>query len=63
MPYWKEKPLRWGGRDYNPIAIVFVPWWRPRVLRFWDAYKSFKHGKPEEVVQLERTLFELVESD
>ena len=30
---------KWDGREYNPIAIVFDPWWNVKVLRFWNAFR------------------------
>lgn len=68
---WPRNPLkvslavwvfwRWKRRfEFNPMAIVFVPWWRPKVLRFWKPFKDLKHGKPERVTELEATLFDLL---
>jgi len=68
---WEGNPIRtplavwvfrrWKRhREFNPMAIVFVPWWRPRVIRFWKAFKDFKHGKPEKVMALENELVGLL---
>ncbi len=37
-----------GSREFNPMAIV-VParGHRVRVVRFWRAFRDFKHGRPE----------------
>jgi hypothetical protein len=41
-----------GSRQFNPIAIVFEPLLWPRQFRFYRAFRSFKHGRPEEVERL-----------
>jgi len=41
-----------GSREFNPIAIVFEPMLWPRQFRFYRAFSSFKHGRPEEVEKL-----------
>ena len=33
-----------GGREFNPMAIVFRPLQRPKLFRFYQPYKDFKHG-------------------
>jgi hypothetical protein len=73
---WWSKPLEvkvfqhWTGaqslfsyqREYIPVAITFMPWWRPRVFRFWKAFKDFKHGKMNKLKDLEREIFKLLEA-
>jgi hypothetical protein len=49
-----------GSREFNPIAIVFEPLLWPRRFRFYKAFRSFKHGKPEEVERLRRDFFALL---
>jgi hypothetical protein len=41
-----------GTREFNPVAIVFKPLQWPRRFRFYRAFQSFKHGRPEEVERL-----------
>lgn len=41
-----------GSREFNPMAIVFEPLVWPRRFRFYKAFQSFKHGRPEDVEQL-----------
>jgi hypothetical protein len=48
--------IYWGGEEFNPIAIVFVPWWKPKVFRFWKAFKDFKHGRDKALRDLEADL-------
>ena len=49
-----------GTRDFNPIAIVFEPMRWPR--RFYKAFRSFKHGRPEDVEQLRREFFRALDA-
>jgi hypothetical protein len=50
-----------GGREYNPVAIVFEPLLWPRRFRFYKAFRSYKHGRPEEVERLRRDFFTLLD--
>ncbi|MBI1977012.1 MAG: hypothetical protein HYS56_05840 [Candidatus Omnitrophica bacterium] len=34
-----------GGKEFNPLAIVFPPKGKVNVIRFWQGFKDFKHGK------------------
>jgi hypothetical protein len=38
-----------GHRDFNPMVIVFPPFRWPRRFRFYEAFRTFKHGRPESV--------------
>ena len=49
-----------GTREFNPIAIVFEPFVWPRRLRFYRAFQSFKHGRPEEVETLRVEFLQLL---
>ena len=52
----------WGGaKRFNPVAITFLPWWKPVVFRFWYAFKQLQHGKDKALKALEAELFKLVE--
>ena len=63
---WKtNKPLeakilsRWGGgSEFNPMAILFLPHGKVKMIRFYQAFKEFKHGKPALLKQQESELFE-----
>lgn len=35
-----------GNREFNPLAIVVPKAGRPTVVRFWQAFRDNKHGKP-----------------
>jgi hypothetical protein len=50
-----------GTRDFNPLAIVFVPLAWPRRFQFYRAFQAFKHGRPEEVESVRRDFFELLD--
>lgn len=50
--------LKHGASEYNPLAIVFVPWWKPKVLKFWKPFKDYKHGKETLLKQVEEELFD-----
>jgi hypothetical protein len=41
-----------GSREFNPLAVVFEPLQWPRRFRFYAAFRSFKHGRPDEVEAL-----------
>jgi hypothetical protein len=41
-----------GTREFNPLAIVFKPLSWPRCFRFYRAFRSFKHGRRDEVEKL-----------
>ena len=51
-----------GTRDFNPIAIVFEPLLWPRSFRFYKAFRSFKHGRPEDVERLRLEFFRLLDT-
>jgi hypothetical protein len=35
-----------GRREFNPLAVVFRPFWRTRKFRFWQPFREWKHGSP-----------------
>jgi hypothetical protein len=50
-----------GSRAFNPMAIVFEPWVWPKRFRFYTAFRSFKHGRTEDVERLRLELFQLLD--
>ena len=46
-----------GGREFNPIAIVFRPFRLSKTFRFWQPFKDFKHGNQKPLHKLEDELF------
>jgi hypothetical protein len=47
-----------GKRDFNPLAVVFRPFRRAKVFRFWDAFKNYKHGKEHSLEEIKEKLLE-----
>ncbi len=60
--YFFKSKKRWDGSEFNPIVITFIPWWRRKVLRFWQPFKDFKHGKEKPLKELEAELFEILKT-
>jgi hypothetical protein len=50
-----------GGREFNPLAVVFRPFRLRRTFRFWGPFKEYKHGKPEAVETMTLNLFALLD--
>ena len=59
--YVERGRKKWFGGEFCPIAIVFNPWWKPKVIRFWQAFKDFKHGKDLSLKRCEKELFEILD--
>ena len=49
-----------GDREYNPMAVVFPPLRAPKTVRFYQAFRDYKHGKPEGLHKAEAELYRLV---
>lgn len=49
-----------GTREFNPMAIVFAPLTWPRRFRFYRAFRTFRHGRREEVDGLLREFLDLL---
>ncbi len=47
-----------ADRDFNPSVVVFRGMLRPLVYRFHEAFHQAKHGVPEPLHNLERSMFE-----
>jgi hypothetical protein len=67
---WSERKqwLRWrravqcfrhfrGETCFNPMVIVFRPWRRPKIFRFYEAYRDAKHGHMSELHGMQDELF------
>ena len=50
-----------GSHDFNPMAMVFVPFRWPRRFRFYKAFRSSKHGRVEDVDRVRREFFNLLD--
>ena len=65
---WKKvKPLEakvleyWGGEsEFNPLAIVFLPRGKVKVIRFHKAFMDFRHGKDALLKSKESELYEVL---
>jgi hypothetical protein len=49
-----------GYRNFNPIGMVFRPFRFVKTYRFFEAFKSFKHGDPRKVEEIKKELFEIL---
>ena len=65
---WKDdEPLEakvlkhWGGdREYNPLAVVFPKKGKVETVRFFKAFKDYKHGNDKLLKQQEDNLYQIV---
>lgn len=64
---WKDDNLlesrifyHWGGyNDYNPMAIIFISFFKVKTVRFYEAFKEYKHGKDVLLNQRLQELFDI----
>ena len=45
-----------GRQKYNPVVMLFRPFRRVQVFRFWSAFKDWKHGHTDPVNELRNHL-------
>ncbi len=45
-----------GERNFNPLVVVFRPFRLAKTLRFWSAFKDWKHGDPHPLNALRQEL-------
>ena len=61
-PDWQQQPQaalwrRLAGRtEHTPVAIVVPLHGRPRIIRFFTAFRDYKHGKATTLHERERDL-------
>jgi hypothetical protein len=59
-PKWRltqQVFYRFGGhREFNPLVVLFRPFRRARLFRFWSAFKEWKHGHTESLEALKEDL-------
>jgi hypothetical protein len=59
---WSLAPLAFhrfaGSQAFNPVAVILRPFRTVKVLRYWNAFKDFKHGKTGLVEALNAELFD-----
>jgi hypothetical protein len=41
-----------GARQFNPLGVVFRPLRLPRLFRFYEPFREFKHGKTRAVEKM-----------
>lgn len=49
-----------GSEEFNPIVIYFPRYGPMRTVRFWQAFRDFKHGKEQRLKEAEKELFEIL---
>ena len=49
-----------GSEAFNPIALYFPRRGSMRTVRFWQAFRDFKHGKEQKLREAEKELFEIL---
>lgn len=60
-PFEKRVFRRWAGyTEFNPVAIIFPPAGEVKVIRFWLAFRDYKHGKADRLKRAEEELFKEV---
>ena len=45
-----------GDREFNPVAIIIPKKGKLRVIRFWKAFRDYKHGKDQALRRAEAEL-------
>lgn len=45
-----------GSLEHTPLAVVVPKTGRVRVIRFWRAFRDYKHGKPGRLMSAEKEL-------
>ena len=48
------------GRQFNPLVVLFRPFRRARIFRFWLPFKDWKRGYREPVERLRQELFSVL---
>ncbi len=47
-------------RQFNPLGVVFRPFGRTHIFRFWKPFRDFKHGHPEALQKMQAEFFQLI---
>jgi len=47
-----------GGRDFNPMVMLFRPFRGAKSFLFFSAFKEWKHGETKKVEQLRSELMQ-----
>jgi hypothetical protein len=63
-PWWSFRVhvFHWfaGDREFNPLVVLFRPFRRARVFRFWSAFKERKRGDEQAVDRLRQELLSVL---
>ena len=49
-----------GQREFNPMAVVFRPFRRARIFRFWGPFRAWKHGDARALREVEQAFLEAI---
>jgi hypothetical protein len=49
-----------GRREFNPLAVVVLPFRWGKTFRFWRAFVDFKHGRRSTLAKVEAEFFSYV---
>jgi hypothetical protein len=49
-------------REFNPLVVYLPRGGKTRVIRFWKAFRDFKHGKDAKLREAEAELFAIVDA-
>ena len=53
--------INFGGyRAFNPLGVVFHPWCKGKVFRFWQPFRDYKHGNTAALEKMQKEFFETV---
>ena len=56
--HWAYSAREQNYSEFNPMAVVFVPWYAPKALRFFRAFRYAKRGDLGSLTALEEELFD-----
>jgi hypothetical protein len=51
-----------GETEFNPSAIVFITFWKVKCIRFYQAFKDYKHGNDLTLKKAEKELYETMQA-
>ncbi len=58
-PFEAKVFKQWAGEpEFNPLAILFSRSGEVKVIRFWQAFRDYKHGSDKPLKDAESTWFE-----
>ena len=64
---WRRNELsllkHFGGEtEFNPLAIIFISFWKVKCIRFYQAFKDYKHGNDLNLKKAEKELYETMQA-